>query len=513
MEFKRITDMLDKAVQNCPDKIGFAEQDRKMTYREMRERSLKIAAAILAEFKEDLSALSEKDPQPAVTLMEGEIDITAAMHGILYAGDCYSVIDVAQPEERINKIIQSFQPRLMIISRHLSEKAKSLSFSGKILVYEDIMEAEPFEFEVPKIVCEEVSQKLAIVTFTSGSTGMPKGVMTGHNGILYQAVALCGFTYTEPSDHVGNQTSLYYALGELILFMSIAGQATNYFIPKALFSQPGELAEYMVRNRLTVLYWATSGLTIFSRFSAWEGYEEELNRNLKTVAFAGDVISTKLLNKMLKALPSPTYVQGYGCTEFYPPVGYHIERELRDDERIPIGFALPYSKVYLVKEDGTEAKDGEEGQIWIAGSGMGLGYLNDEEETKRKFRDNPLNPGERVFLTGDVARKNEYGELVFMTRKDFMIKHMGYRVELGEIELAATSLDDQLQCACVYNKEKEHIIMVYAGSLSPKELKARLKDKLPRHMVPNRFFQLDSLPLSSTSKIDRVKLKELYAGK
>lgn len=513
MEFKRITDLLEKAVQDVPDKIGFVDQDGQMTYREMRERALRIAAAILNEFPEDITSFSEKEPHPAVTLMEGEIHITAAMHGILYAGDCFSVIDVAQPAERIQKILARFQPRVMIISRHLTEKAKQLSFSGKILVYEDIMEAETAPREVPQIVCAEVSKKPAIVTFTSGSTGIPKGVVTGHNGMLYQAVDQLELTGTDSSDYVGNQTSLYYALGELILFMSIAGQATNYFIPKILFSQPGELAEYVVKNRLSVLYWATSGLTIFSRFSAWEGWEKELDQNLKTVAFAGDVISTKLLNKMRNALPSPTYAQGYGCTEFYPPIGYRIARTLRDDERIPIGFALPHTTVYLVKEDGTEAKSGEEGQIWMAGPGMCLGYLNDEEETNRKFRDNPLNPGERVFLTGDVAKKNEYGEIVFMTRKDFMIKHMGYRVELGEIELAATSLDDQMQCACVYNKEKEHLILVYAGSLSKKELKEKLKEKLPRHMVPNRFVQVESLPLSSTSKLDRVKLNALYGGR
>ena len=512
MEFKRITDMLDKAARNYPDKIGFVETDRQMTFREMRERAQKIAAAILTEFKEEPSKLPEKEPQPAVTLMEGEMDITAVMHGILYAGDCYSVIDAAQPAQRIQKILQSFQPRLMIVSRHLMEQAKALSFSGKIFVYEEIMESEAVPCEIPETSCREVSEKLAIVTFTSGSTGVPKGVMTGHAGMIYQPVVLRDFVRAEPSDRVGNQTSLYYALGEIVLFLTIAAQATSYFIPRSLFSQPGELAQYMVQNRLSILFWATSGLTIFSRFSAWEGYEEELNRNLKTVAFAGDVISTKLLNKMRKALPSPVYAQGYGCSEFYPPVGYHIQRQLRDDERIPIGSALPNAKVYLVKDDGTEAKDGEEGQIWLAGPGMGLGYLNDEKETAEKFRDNPLNPGERVFLTGDMGMKNEYGELVFRTRRDFMIKHMGYRIELGEIELAATSLDDQLQCACVYNREKEHIILVYAGSLAPKELKACLKEKLPRHMVPNRFVRLDSLPLSSTSKIDRVKLKEQYAG-
>lgn len=512
MEFKRVTDLLDRAAKELPEKTGFVDQYGSVTYRQMRENALRVAAAILETFGESPEDIKDKDPVSAVTLMEGENDITAAVHGILYAGDCYSVIDIAMPAERIGKIFGALKPRLMITNRRMEEKARSLAFSGKILVYEDMIAKDPGGMEIPPVCCEELSEKPAIITFTSGSTGVPKGVVTGHNGVIIPALVNKTLVQAEEEDRVGNQTSMYYALGELILYLCIAAKAACYFMPKALFSQPAELAEYIVDHKLTVLYWATSGVTLFSRFSAWEGYEGELNQNLKSVTFAGDVVSTKLLNKMRKALPAPVYGQGYGATEFYPPFGYHIRREFADDERIPVGFPLEYAKAYIVKDDGTLAEDGEEGQLYLSGAGMGLGYLNDEEATRDKFREDPFSPGGRVYLTGDIVKKNEYGEYVFLSRRDFMIKHLGYRIELGEIELAANSLDDEMQSACIYDKEKERIILVYAGTLSPKEVKQRLKEKLQRHMIPHRYIQLENLPLNHTSKIDREKLKKMYIG-
>ena len=141
---------------------------------------------------------------------------------------------------------------------------------------------------------------------------------------------------------------------------------------------------------------------------------------------------------------------------------------------------------------------------------MGLGYLKDDASTAEKYQDNPLKPGETIYCTGDIVERNEFGEIVFKSRRDFMIKHMGHRVELGEIELAACALDDRMQCACIFNKETEHIIMCYVGSLDEKELRDRLKEKVPRHMVPNKFVRLDNLPLNQNNKVDRKKLQELY---
>ncbi|MBR3308367.1 MAG: AMP-binding protein [Lachnospiraceae bacterium] len=185
---------------------------------------------------------------------------------------------------------------------------------------------------------------------------------------------------------------------------------------------------------------------------------------------------------------------------------------MADDERVPLGYPAEFVTAYIIKDDGTAAKEGEEGELCLAGPGMAIGYLNDDASTEEKFQDNPLKPGERIYCTGDIVKKNEYGEIIFLSRKDFMIKHMGHRVELGEIELAASSLDDQMQCACIFDKEKEHIIMVYVGRLSEKELKEKLKEKVQRHMVPNRFIKLENLPLNQNNKVDRKKLKETYIG-
>ncbi len=512
MEFKRVTEILDKAAKDVPEKIGFVDQFGQMTYQEMRDASIKVARAILKAFNEDPANLQDKEPLPAATLIEAGNDIAAVMHGILYAGDYYSVIDETMPNERIEKIFDNLKPRLVIANKKTEEKARSLNFDGKILVYEDIIAEDKDDMEIPKIVCEEVSTKLASITFTSGSTGNPKGVMTGHNGIIYPSIANRDDVEIIFTDHVGNQSPMYYVMGVLNLFFSIAAEATCYFMPKWLFSQPAELVKYMVENQISIIDWVASAVTVISRFSAWEGYEEELNKYLRTVTFAGDVASTKLINKMKKVIPDPKYRQGYGATEFYYTFLYHMTRDIADDERVPLGYPAEFVTAYIIKDDGTAAKEGEEGELCLAGPGMAIGYLNDDASTEEKFQDNPLKPGERIYCTGDIVKKNEYGEIIFLSRKDFMIKHMGHRVELGEIELAASSLDDQMQCACIFDKEKEHIIMVYVGRLSEKELKEKLKEKVQRHMVPNRFIKLENLPLNQNNKVDRKKLKETYIG-
>ena len=510
MEFKRVTGLLDKAVKDVPEKVGFVDIDGEMTYQEMYDISIRIAKAIICATGEDPAKIGEKEPQPVATLIEAGNDLAACMHGILYAGDYYSCIDETMPNERIEKIFETLEPVIILTNRETEEKAREIHFDGTVLVYEDILEQKEADFDLPVIVEEEVSQKLASVVFTSGSTGNPKGVMQGHNGILYCSIANRDDVRIIFTDHVGNQSPMYYVMGVLNLFFSIAAEATCYFMPKDLFSQPAELVKYLVENQISIIDWVASGVTVISRFSAWEGYEEELNKCLRTVTFAGDVASTKLINKMKKVIPDPRYCQGYGASEFFYTFLYPMEREIADDERIPLGFPAEFVTAYIIKDDGTEAKDGEEGQLCLAGPGMGLGYLKDDASTAEKYQDNPLKPGETIYCTGDIVERNEFGEIVFKSRRDFMIKHMGHRVELGEIELAACALDDRMQCACIFNKETEHIIMCYVGSLDEKELRDRLKEKVPRHMVPNKFVRMENLPLNQNNKVDRKKLQELY---
>ena len=234
MEFKRVTELLDKAVKDVPEKVGFVDIDGEMTYQEMYDISIRIAKAIICATGEDPAKIGEKEPQPVATLIEAGNDLAACMHGILYAGDYYSCIDETMPNERIEKIFETLEPVIILTNRETEEKAREIHFDGTVLVYEDILEQKEADFDLPVIVEEEVSQKLASVVFTSGSTGNPKGVMQGHNGILYCSIANRDDVRIIFTDHVGNQSPMYYVMGVLNLFFSIAAEATCYFMPKDL---------------------------------------------------------------------------------------------------------------------------------------------------------------------------------------------------------------------------------------------------------------------------------------
>ena len=158
------------------------------------------------------------------------------------------------------------------------------------------------------------------------------------------------------------------------------------------------------------------------------------------------------------------------------------------------------------------AKTGEQGEICVLGVGVGLGYWNNPEQTKKAFVQNPLNTAypELIYRTGDLGKYNEFGELVFVSRKDYQIKHMGHRIELGEIEVNVNMLEEIKLSGCIYDEVRGKIVLFYVGSLTDKELAVLLKDKLPRYMLPNRMIALEEMPLTANGKIDRVTLKKMY---
>ena len=159
-----------------------------------------------------------------------------------------------------------------------------------------------------------------------------------------------------------------------------------------------------------------------------------------------------------------------------------------------------------------EAKTNEVGEICIRGTSLTLGYYNNWEKTNEVFVQNPLNKAypELVYRTGDLGKYNEYGELIFVSRKDYQIKHMGHRIELGEIEANVNMLEQIKIARCIYDERKGRIVLYYVGNIAEKDLAATLKEKLPRYMLPNNFIQLEQMPFTANGKIDRVTLKKTY---
>ena len=219
----------------------------------------------------------------------------------------------------------------------------------------------------------------------------------------------------------------------------------------------------------------------------------------------------KQLNMWRKALPKCMYANLYGPTETTDICTYYIiDRDFENNETLPIGKHCDNCNIILLAENKQEAKDGELGEILVRGSFLAEGYYGNLEKTKEAFIQNPINSKypEIVYRTGDIGKYNEKGELIYISRKDYQIKHMGYRIELGEIEKNIYALDKIVLCAWIYKEKNKKIVLFYQGDIEENELAKELENKLLPYMRPNKYVKLNRMPYNSNGKIDRKKLKE-----
>ncbi len=241
--------------------------------------------------------------------------------------------------------------------------------------------------------------------------------------------------------------------------------------------------------------------------------EKSVPSSLHTIAFASEVFPIRQFKLWKQALPQARFINFYGPTETTGVCCfYEVDRDFGDDEMIPIGKPFANREIFLIKEDGSSAQIGEVGEIYIRGSSITHGYYGDFVRTSEAFVQNPLNERypELVYKTGDLGRINEEGQLVFVSRKDYQIKHMGQRIELGEIESAASSSEKTGLVGCIYDKDKKRIILFYTGEQDDVSLRNLLTEKLPRYMLPARLIHLSELPLTGNKKIDRNELMNIY---
>ena len=233
---------------------------------------------------------------------------------------------------------------------------------------------------------------------------------------------------------------------------------------------------------------------------------------LKTVWFAGEVFPTKQFNYWKNHLPLVKFVNLYGPIEITLDCTYFIvEREIKDDETIPIGFPCRNTDVLILNDKNEIAVVNEEGELCVRGTSLAMGYYNNPEKTAAAFVQNPLNHSypEIIDRTGDIVFKNESGEIIFKGRRDSIVKHMGYLIELGEIEhVIINTLKTGGNGCVVYNHNKKEITLFYESQniISIPEMKRAIGVVFPKHMVPTVFHQMEELPRNTNGKIDRLQL-------
>jgi acyl-coenzyme A synthetase/AMP-(fatty) acid ligase len=281
---------------------------------------------------------------------------------------------------------------------------------------------------------------------------------------------------------------------------------------------PMEMRKFIEQQQISVMYAVPSALTMLTERAKLETGDLP---SLKTLLFAGEVFPTKYLSRIMGLLPHADFANLYGPTETNVCTYYRVtERPSEDAPPISIGKAIANVETLVVTEDGSIAAPGEVGELYVRGASVMQGYWGDTERTAQNRIENTFSAGltDPVYRTGDLVIEDPDGNYTFLGRRDNQIKSRGYRIELGEIETALYAHPDIRECAAVAipdemitNKIKAYVVS--DGGLDPRSLTSFLGERIPKYMVPGDFEFRDSLPKTSTGKIDRQTLLDFTDAK
>lgn len=498
-----VSHWLDSIAKTMPDKLALKDASGQITYQEYRNKSLAIARKILESNNGEIK-------KPVVIYLEKSKEVLVSFLGVAYSGCFYSPIDTEMPRSRVDKILEVLAPEIVITTNELRVNFEKLNFNGSYIIYEDVEASEDDETIVKPYTDRIIDTDLLYVLFTSGSTGVPKGVSICHRSVIdYIDWVTETFNITH-EDTFGNQAPFYFDNSILDIYSCMKTGATLNIIPKKLFFQPVPLLEYIRDNKINTIFWVPSALIVVSKLKAFRNVD--LSDILKRVLFCGEVMPNKQLNIWRKFLPNVTYANLYGPTEITDACTYYIvDREFSDDEALPIGIPMSNTDILVLNDDDKLVIGDEVGELCVRGTSLAMGYYNNPEKTQTVFVQNPLNNAvpEIIYRTGDLVKYNEYGEIIYLSRKDFQIKHLGHRIELGEIETAVSSLEEVTLNCCLYDEKHQKIVLFVDVDVDRDFIKERIGKMIPEYMIPGKVVYLENMPINANGKIDRVKLKEL----
>lgn len=486
-----------KSNEKLLNKIILKDINCSLTYNELLDNALAFGKSI-----------SDKGyfNQPIGVLSFHQVETIIMFLGITYSGNYYIPLSEDLSSERLNKVVTL--SKLHLICGTLADYPLSemdLSSIEYLNYYNTPMTVSAETEDILKEKRKKLPQEAPLyVIFTSGSTGEPKGIIKTHQGMISFLDAYIETFKFKETDVLANQTPFYFDASAKDIYLMLKMKCSMLILDAKLFVMPIKLVEYLNEEKVSVIQWVPSALSILSRLNV---FKKVIPQYLKKVLFVGEVFQIDQLKKWMTYLPDTEFINLYGASEICGICTYYkIKNPDKLNASIPIGYPLRHYEIYLVNGQELISRPGEAGEIYIKSPALALGYLNHEKKSREVFITNPLDklPDGIYYRSGDIAMYDDTKALVFISRKDFQIKHMGHRIELGEIEMAACLAEEVITAGCVFNKDK--IFLFYEGNIEKGALTAYLKKKLPSYMLPNRIIQLESLPLNANGKIDRVAL-------
>lgn len=512
--------LLSEAADRDPDRMAVRCAGQSLTYGELESASDGLARTLISGGVQPGDRVGIHLPK--------RVELVTAVYGTLKAGAAYVPLDPKAPIRRVGGIAAdcgvsalvttparasallptlSSHPPEVVISVEDGTEAEDLTWP--LVTYgEATADQDPVD---PRVAA--IDTDLAYILYTSGSTGVPKGVMHTHRHALNFVEWCSSRIGIGPEDRLSNHAPLHFDLSVFDLFLASWGGAGVVLVPDEIAYMAPEVARFIQEEQITVWYSVPSALVPLTRVLTEPGALS----NLRAVVFAGEVFPTKHLRALRRLIPHADLWNLYGPTETNVCTYFRIDGLPDDDQAIPIGRPCENTDTFALRTDGSVAGIGEEGELYVRGSSVMKGYWGQPEKTAAVLVPDPLSRHlpEVVYRTGDIVRLRADGAYDFLGRRDNQIKSRGYRVELGEIEVALNahpSVEEAVVVA-VPHEEWGRAIVAWVvprddSAVTSRQMKQYVAERLPRYMVPAKLKIVSALPRTSTGKIDRQGVLE-----
>jgi amino acid adenylation domain-containing protein len=511
-----------------PEQTAIVYRQERLSYGELEEASNRLAHLLKeagCERGDRVGFLIPKTPAAIITIL-----------GILKADCVYVPLDTSSPAPRLGKIIDACAPRFIVaggavaplLDELMADKSRrdgtAVGWMGEGRIEGDNFRARFSREDLGSYSGEPLDYQNTIndaahILFTSGSTGVPKGVIITHSNAIHFITWAVKYFGAKPSDRISSHPPLHFDLSTFDIYGTLGSGAQLHIVPTELNLLPQKLAEFIRESELTQWFSVPSVLNFMAKADA---VKQDDFPALERLLWCGEVFPTPPLIYWMRRLPRVKFTNLYGPTEATIASSYYTVPQCPDDERaeIPIGAPCDGEGLLALDDELKPVPAGAIGDLYIGGVGLSPGYWQDPEKTDAVFIKRPgsSDPNDRIYKTGDLARVGEDGLFYYIGRADSQIKSRGYRIELGEIETALNALNLTEECAIVAINtggfEGAAICCAFTPlkdvDAPPSRLRAEMSKVLPNYMMPARWMRFDFLPKNANGKIDRKALRERF---
>ena len=489
----------EKIVRAYPSRVAVKMGDWALKYDELNRIANRIARIIIKEHG--------PDKKPIGLLFENVVDGIAASLAALKAGKCSIALDPAWPQTKLAHVLADSNAIAIVTNDRQFELAATLSSNQRPALNLSVLDDS---FSSENVFIPILPGDKSAITYTSGSTGDPKGVVETHRTQLHSVMAMSNQFHICPDDKLGLVHSIYFSAGRFQAFRALLNGAS--LVPFDIKTNGiDRMANWITEERITILWLPVA---VFRQLLECCSNKETFG-SVRLINVSGAPITQEDFELYKKNSPADTYFAFHmGSTEAYVVCCGIVDHTFSfPQEGTLAGYPIPDKEVHIVDDYGQDVPPGEVGEIVVKSRYLAAGYWGQPELTKAHFLLDPAGGDETVYLTGDLGKKLPDGFVIHMGRKDSMVKIKGYRIEPGEIERALRSHPEINDVAVVpwERADGEKYLAAYVVpnggfQLTVDRLRSILQEKLPDHMIPSAFKVLETLPLLANGKVDRKAL-------